>query len=64
MTASKLNYDNNNDNMWFTVCLFFHLFRKTNLKIEMIGNKIKFMEKKKSFRIKNIILINHKKIET
>lgn len=45
MTASKLNYDNNNDNMWFTVCLFFHLFCQTNLKIEMIGNKIKFMEK-------------------
>lgn len=52
MTASKLNYDNNNDNMWFTVCLFFHLFRKTNLKIEMIGNKIKFMEKKKVFALK------------
>lgn len=44
------------------VCLFFHLFCKTNLKIEMIGNKIKFMEEKKTcFSIKYIILINHKK---
>lgn len=37
------------------VCLFFHLFCKTNLKIEMIGNKIKFMEEKKPVLALNIL---------